>query len=106
MAQPGAWCSYDAKTGRCILYVHVQPNARSSAIVGVHGDALKIRVAAPAVENRANVALLDFLCDQFDLKRSQIEIRRGAHGRRKCIEIATGPDLLPELSLHLARSRA
>jgi uncharacterized protein (TIGR00251 family) len=78
MAQPDAWCSYNAKTGRCALLVHVQPNARSSAIVGLHGDALKIRVAAPAVDDKANAALLDFLCDEFDLKPAQIAIRHGA----------------------------
>ena len=102
MSPPGAWCSYDAGTGRCVLYVHVQPNARSTAVVGLHGDALKIRVAAAAVDNRANAALLDFLCDLLDLKRSQIAIGRGARGRRKRIEITAGPGFQPERLLRLA----
>ena len=104
MSPHNAWCSYDAGTGRCVLYVHVQPNARSTAIVGLHGDALKIRVAAPALDNKANAALLDFLCNQLNLKRSQIAIERGAHGRRKRVEIAAAPGFVPERLLRLARS--
>ena len=103
MTQPGAWCSYDAGTGRCVLHVHVQPNARSTAVAGLHAGALKIRVAAPAADDKANAALLEFLCDQLDLKRFQIAIRGGAHGRRKRIEIAAGSQSLPERLLRLAR---
>lgn len=105
MGGPGAWCGYDAKTGRCVLHVHVQPNARSSAVVGPHGDALKIRVAAPPVGNKANTALLDFLCDQLGLQPTRVSIRHGARGRRKRVEIAAGPDFLPELSQRLTRPR-
>ena len=106
MGEPGGWCRYDAKTGCCLLDVQVQPNARSSAIVGVHGGALKIRVAAPALDNRANAALVAFLRDRLDLRRSQIAIRHGAHDRRKQVKIAAGPDYLPELSRRLARGGA
>jgi uncharacterized protein (TIGR00251 family) len=97
MAPPGDWYGYDAKNARCVLHVHVQPNARSSEVAGRHGDALKIRIAAPAVDDKANAALLDFLCDRLDLKLSQIAIRHGARGRRKRIEISAGPEFLPQL---------
>jgi uncharacterized protein (TIGR00251 family) len=43
------------------LSVHVQPAAKRSEIVGLHGDALKVRLAAPAIDGRANAALLEFL---------------------------------------------
>lgn len=83
-----AWYRFDPDARRLTLTVHVQPNARASAVAGMHGDALKIRIAAPAVDNRANAALLDFLCQLLKLPASRIGIRRGVHGRRKIIEIA------------------
>ena len=97
MADVVDWCTYDPKAGRVVLTVHVQPNARSSAVVGEHGDALKIRVAAPAVDNKANAALVKFLCGRLELRASQVAIRHGARGRRKQIEIAAGPAGLPDL---------
>ncbi len=84
---PG-WCRLDTASGRLTLSVHVQPNAKVSEIAGVYGDALKIRVAAPAVDNKANAALLEFLHRFLRLPSSQIAIRRGARGRRKVVDIA------------------
>ena len=83
-----SWCRFDPGAGRITLNVHVQPNARVSAIAGLHGDALKIRIAAPAVDNKANAALIDFLHRFLKLPPSLISIRRGTHGRRKVVEIA------------------
>lgn len=83
-----AWHRFDPDARRLTFTVHVQPNARASAVAGLHGDALKIRIAAPAVDNRANAALVDFLRHLLKLPASRIGIRRGAHGRRKIIEIA------------------
>lgn len=82
-----AWHRFDPAARRLTLTVHVQPNASASGIAGLHGDALKIRIAAPAADNKANVALIDFLRRLLKLSASQISIRRGAHGRRKVIEI-------------------
>jgi hypothetical protein len=88
-----AWHRYDPAARRLTLTLHVQPGARNSAIAGTHGNALKIRIAAPAVDNKANAALIDFLSETLDIPKSAIAIRRGATGRRKVIEIAGGPDL-------------
>jgi uncharacterized protein YggU (UPF0235/DUF167 family) len=44
--------------GTLVIAVHAQPGARRTGIAGTHGDALKIRVAAPALEDRANQALV------------------------------------------------
>jgi uncharacterized protein (TIGR00251 family) len=82
------WHRFDRATGRVTLTVHVQPNASASAIAGLHGDALKIRIAAPAADHKANQVLVDFLHRVLRLRVSQISIRRGAHSRRKVIEIA------------------
>jgi len=88
-----AWQRYDATTRRLTLTLHIQPGARNSGIAGIHGDALKIRIAAPAVDNKANAALIEFLSEALDVPKSAIVIRHGATGRRKVVEITGGPDL-------------
>lgn len=88
MSAEPAWCRFDPGAGRLTLNVHVQPNARVSGFAGLHGDALKIRIAAPAVDDKANAALIDFLHCFLKLPSSLISIRHGARGRRKVVEIA------------------
>lgn len=92
---------YDRATRRLTLNVHVQPNARRSGVVGVHGDALKIRVAAPAVDNKANAALIEFLGEWLGLPARSISIGRGAHGRRKLVQIDDAERALPILQRQL-----
>lgn len=82
------WARYDPVAGRLTLTVHVQPNARQSAIAGRHGDALKIRVAAPASDNRANDALIAFIAQTLGLPGAAVTIRHGATSRRKIVAIA------------------
>ncbi len=94
-----AWYRYDPAAHRLTLSLHIQPGARNSAIAGTHGDALKIRIAAPAVDNKANAALIEFLGETLDIPKSAITIRHGATGRRKVVEI-TGSD---ELAAKLGR---
>ena len=67
------------------LRVWVQPAAARSEIVGLHGEALKIRIAAPAREGRANETLVEFLADFLGLSRSQIAIIRGEKTREKVL---------------------
>lgn len=82
------WHRFDP-AARCLtLVIHVQPNARASAVAGLHGDALKVKIAAPPVDDKANAALVDFLRDLLDVPAAMIRVRRGAHGRRKLVEIA------------------
>ena len=88
----GTWRRYDASAHRLTLLLHVQPGAKKSAIAGRHGDALKIRIAAPAVENKANNALVEFLADLLDVPKSAVAIRQGATGRRKVVEIICSPE--------------
>lgn len=82
------WARYDPAARRLTLTVHVQPNARESAIAGRHGDALKIRIAAPASDNRANDALIAFIAECLALPRSAVTIRQGNTSRRKVVAIA------------------
>jgi uncharacterized protein (TIGR00251 family) len=66
-----------------IVAVRVQPGAKKSAIIGEHAGGLKIAVAAPPVEGKANEALVEFLREKLALKRSQVEIIRGQKSRQK-----------------------
>jgi len=77
------------------LTLHVQPGARRSEITGLHGDALKIRLAAPPVEGRANEALLKFIAGVFDVPLRQVELKQGTQSRHKVVAI-TGSRIAPE----------
>ena len=66
-----------------ILTVHVQPKASHTELVGLHGEALKIRVASPPFEGAANRELCRFLADQLGIPYSAVEIRSGAGARHK-----------------------
>ena len=89
-----AWHRIDPQRRRVTLNVHVQPNAAVNAGAGRHGDALKIRIAAPAVEDKANRALIAFLQQTLRIRTAQISIRHGARGRRKTVEITEADDAL------------
>lgn len=78
-----------------ILTLHVQPGAKRSEIAGLHGDALKIRLAAPPIEGRANDALLKFLAGLFDVPLRQVELKQGGQSRHKVIMVQ-GSRIAPE----------
>ncbi len=67
--------------------VRVTPRASKNQIVGVEGDAVKVRLAAPPVEGKANEALVKFLASLLDVPRSSLEIIAGQSSRNKVIRI-------------------
>jgi uncharacterized protein (TIGR00251 family) len=69
------------------LRIHVQPGASRTQLGGTFGDAIKVRVAAPALEGRANRALIEFLAAQLGVPRSRIAILSGERGRDKRVLI-------------------
>jgi len=69
------------------IAVYVQPNARRTEVAGRHGTDLKIRVAAPPVEQSANEVLLAFVASRLDLRRRDIRLVAGATSRHKVLEI-------------------
>jgi uncharacterized protein (TIGR00251 family) len=81
------WCRSDSTGERLTLILHVQPGARRTEVVGLHGDALKIKLAAPAVEGAANTALLAFLSEVFDVPQKQVTLKQGSRSRRKIVEV-------------------
>jgi uncharacterized protein (TIGR00251 family) len=70
-----------------VLRVHAQPGAGRSAVVGRHGDALKVKVAAPPQDGRANDALVGLLAEQFGVKAAQVTLVGGATSRSKRFRI-------------------
>ncbi len=67
--------------------MHAQPGAKKTAVAGVHGEALKIRLAAPPVEGKANEALIAYVAERLGLKRAQVELLRGATSREKMLRV-------------------
>ncbi len=74
------------------IALHIQPGASHCEVSGLHGDALKIRIAARAVEGAANGALLDFLARHLGLARKEVRILRGEKSRRKAVWAAIALD--------------
>jgi uncharacterized protein (TIGR00251 family) len=74
-------------SGTVSFAVRVQPRASKDEIVGVVDGALKIRLQAPAVENRANQALVEFLAHLLKTPKSAVRILGGERSRTKRIEI-------------------
>jgi len=64
------------------------PRARVTAVAGRHGDALKIKVAAPPVGGAANAELVRFLAERLGVRRDAIAITAGQNGRRKIVAIS------------------
>jgi len=84
-----------------ILQVRVQPRASQNALVGWQAGALKVRLTAPPVEGAANVALVAFLAEQLQVRRSEIELLSGDTGRNKRLGIRSLS--AEELDARLAR---
>ncbi len=81
-----------------MLSVRVQPRASRDALVGPHGDALKVALKAPPVDGAANKALLKFLGKLCGVAPSSLEILSGHTGRSKRVHFTTlGVDVLDDL---------
>ncbi len=77
-----------AGAGAVRFTVYVQPRASRSEVAGEHGDAVKIRVAAPPVEGAANKELVTFLAKKLGVPKSAIRIVSGERGRTKILEVS------------------
>ncbi|MDR2786952.1 MAG: DUF167 domain-containing protein [Candidatus Accumulibacter sp.] len=73
------------------LILHVQPGARRTEVAGIHGDALKIRLAAAPIDGKANAALIEFVADRLDLPKAAVRLTAGQTSRRKILEIDAAP---------------
>lgn len=73
--------------GTVIIRLHVQPGASRAGLNGRHGDALKVKVTAPAEGGRANEAVLVLLADLLDVPRSAVSLVSGPASRSKRVAV-------------------
>jgi uncharacterized protein (TIGR00251 family) len=78
----------DAGKDGAVLRVHVQPSASGEGIAGVHGNALKVRVRAPATSGRANEAVLTLLAKELGVPATSLSLTGGVSSRDKRVRFA------------------
>jgi uncharacterized protein (TIGR00251 family) len=81
----GDWLRVDGTD--VVLSLHVQPGARKTEIAGLHGEALKIRLAASPVDGKANACLIGFLAETLGIAQRNIELVGGATARAKRVRV-------------------
>lgn len=81
-----SWLRADA-TG-VTLTLHIQPGAKHTAVAGMHGEALKIRLHAPPVDGQANAQLIAFLAQRLAVPKNAITLIAGVSSRAKRLHIA------------------
>jgi uncharacterized protein (TIGR00251 family) len=69
------------------LEVYIQPRASKTELAGMHDGVIKIRIAAPAVENAANRALIEFVAQILGIGKRCVRVVFGGSSRRKLLEI-------------------
>jgi uncharacterized protein (TIGR00251 family) len=91
------------RPGTVHFKIHLQPRASADEIVGVQGDSLKVRLTSPALENRANRHLLEFLSEILDCPRSMIEISVGSRSKHKTVAVSglSAQQILHRIAQHL-----
>ncbi len=82
------WSCLRADGTLCVLDLSVSPNAKRSAADGLHDGALRVRLAAPPVDGKANAELLAWLAGQLGCARRDLSLLRGAASRRKQVAIS------------------
>lgn len=70
-----------------LLKLRVIPNAKRSEVVGEYGEAIKLKIAARAVDGKANEALLEFVAEQLNISRRALELVSGEKSRDKTIAV-------------------
>lgn len=85
---------YQWSGDRLILTLHVVPRSKRDEVAHVHGDALKVKIAATPVDGKANERLLDLIASEFNVSRHAISLLSGRTSRRKRVAVMR-PDTLP-----------
>lgn len=81
-----SWYRQD-RDGAFCLSLHIQPGAKKSSVAGLHGEALKIRLAAPPVDGKANTALVAFVAELLQLPRAAVSLKSGQTSRQKVLRV-------------------
>lgn len=87
-----AWPCLSVHGGAVRLDVSASPNARSTGADGLHDGALRVRVAAPPADGKANDKLIGWLAGELGVPRRAVRLLRGESARRKTFEIDAPPD--------------
>ncbi|HBU28400.1 MAG TPA: hypothetical protein DEB56_00815 [Thiobacillus sp.] len=85
-SEPPSWARRDGADW--LLELHVQPGAKTTAVVGEHGGRLKFKIAAPPVDNKANVHLLAWLATRLGVPKSAVRLVRGESSRQKTVAVS------------------
>ncbi len=94
--EPFQWLNGDLR-----LRLHIQPGAKRHAVSGRHGDRIRLRLAAPPVDGKANRALIEFLAGEFGVARRAVRVLAGRRSRQKTVRIdrpASLPDWFREFT--------
>jgi uncharacterized protein (TIGR00251 family) len=83
-----AWCC--ALPGGVRISVQITPNAKKTEVIGVLGDALKLKLQAQPIEGRANEALVRFLAQALSVPKGAVSITHGLTSKRKLVEVRSG----------------
>jgi len=83
---PPVWAHRDGTDW--LLDLHVQPGAKLTAAAGEHGGRLKLKIAAPPVDNKANAHLLAWLAAQLGVPKSKVRLMRGETSRQKTVAVS------------------
>ncbi len=70
-----------------LLTCHVTPNAKRNELTWLDEDTVKVKITAPAVDGKANKALVDFLAEELKVKKASITIVRGLTARMKQVNV-------------------
>ena len=81
-----AWLQ--SKGDGVVLTLHIQPGAKKTEVAGPHGDALKIRLAAPPVDGKANDCLIAFVAERLGVPRNRVALVSGQTSRAKRIAVS------------------
>jgi uncharacterized protein (TIGR00251 family) len=77
----------EAPDGSVTLTLHLQPGAKKTEFVGLHGEAMKVRLAAPPVDGKANRALCVFLADFCGVPKAAVTLISGETSRAKRVRV-------------------
>ena len=94
------------KLEKARISVQVQPNAKRNELLGFRDGVLYLKIAAPAVQGRANTGLIEYLAEVLGLPKSRITVEKGAASRRKLVDISgTDPEAVRRLIETYAENR-
>lgn len=79
-----------------IIDIYVQPGAKISQIIGVHGERLKIKISSPPVDGKANHEVIEFFSQLLNISRRDISLVSGEKSRNKRVKIIGSSEIIKQ----------